>query len=77
MLLRGIKIVNYSSSVLSLDVGMGENNYVLQCEKRTMFEYIEVRSTYEMNMKAKEGWRLISAFNLYDSMFAIMERMAP
>lgn len=77
MLLRGSKTVNQNSSIPSLEVGMGENNYVLQCKKRTMFEYIEVRSTSEMNRKAKEGWRLISAFNLYDSMFAIMERMAP
>lgn len=77
MLLPGSKTVNQSTSVLSLDVGMGKNNYLLQCKNRTMFEYIEVRSTSEMNRKAKEGWRLISAFNLYDSMFAIMERMAP
>ena len=77
MLLRGIRTPKQSSILRSADMSMGENNYALQCQQRTMFEYIEVRSTNEMNRKAKEGWRLISAFNLYDSMFAIMERMAP
>ena len=77
MLLRGTRTLNQSITIQNPDMSMCENNYVLECQKRTMFQYIEVRSTAEMNKRAKEGWRLISAFNLYDSMYAIMERMAP